>query len=58
MSMAAKKKSMHRNGFQKDEFVVYPTHGVGRIVGIEEQEIAGYKLELFIINFEKDKMTL
>jgi len=56
--MAAKKKSTHRNGFQKDEFVVYPTHGVGRIVGIEEQEIAGYKLELFIINFEKDKMTL
>ena len=56
--MAAKKKLMYRNGFQKDEFVVYPTHGVGRIVGIEEQEIAGYRLELFIINFEKDKMTL
>ncbi|WP_088348340.1 MULTISPECIES: CarD family transcriptional regulator [Rhodomicrobium] len=56
--MAAKKKSTHRNGFRKDEYIVYPTHGVGRIVGIEEQEIAGYKLELFIINFEKDKMTL
>lgn len=56
--MAAKKKSTHRNGFGKDEYIVYPTHGVGRIVGIEEQEIAGYKLELFIINFEKDKMTL
>jgi CarD family transcriptional regulator len=56
--MAAKKKSNQRNGFQKDEYVVYPTHGVGRIVGIEEQEIAGYRLELFIINFEKDKMTL
>jgi CarD family transcriptional regulator len=38
--------------------VVYPTHGVGRIVAIEEQEIAGCKLELFVINFEKDKMTL
>jgi CarD family transcriptional regulator len=57
-SMAAKKKSNQRNGFQKDEYVVYPTHGVGRIVGIEEQEIAGCKLELFVINFEKDKMTL
>jgi CarD family transcriptional regulator len=56
--MAAKKKSNQRNGFQKDEYVVYPTHGVGRIVGIEEQEIAGCKLELFVINFEKDKMTL
>jgi CarD family transcriptional regulator len=56
--MAAKKKSNQRNGFQKDEYVVYPTHGVGRIVGIEEQEIAGCTLELFVINFEKDKMTL
>lgn len=57
--MAAKKKSTQRNGFRKDEYIVYPTHGVGRIVGIEEQEIAGCgKLELFVINFEKDKMTL
>ena len=36
----------------------HPAHGVGRIVSIEEQEIAGAKLELFVINFEKDKMTL
>ena len=56
--MAAKKKSTHRNGFRNDEHIVYPTHGVGRIVGIEEQEIAGCRLELFVINFEKDKMTL
>lgn len=56
--MAAKKRSTQRNGFRKDEFIVYPTHGVGRITGIEEQEIAGCKLELFVINFEKDKMTL
>ncbi|MEJ2118186.1 MAG: CarD family transcriptional regulator, partial [Alphaproteobacteria bacterium] len=56
--MAAKKKSQQSNGFQKDEYVVYPTHGVGRIIAIEEQEIAGCKLELFVINFEKDKMTL
>lgn len=56
--MAAKKKSTQRNGFRKDEYIVYPTHGVGRIVGLEEQEIAGSKLELFVINFEKDKMTL
>jgi CarD family transcriptional regulator len=31
---------------------------VGKIVSIEEQEIAGFKLELFVIHFEKDKMTL
>ena len=38
--------------------MVYPAHGVGQILAIEEQEIAGAKLELFVINFMKDKMTL
>ena len=38
--------------------MVYPAHGVGQILSIEEQEIAGAKLELFVINFIKDKMTL
>ena len=44
--------------FRPNDFVVYPAHGVGRIVSIEEQEIAGMRLELFVISFEKDKMTL
>ncbi len=44
--------------FRPDEYVVYPAHGVGQIVSIEEQEIAGITLELFVISFEKDKMTL
>ena len=52
------KKATQRQGFKTNEFIVYPAHGVGQIVGIEEQEVAGYKLELFIINFVKDKMTL
>ena len=57
--MAAQKKSVsQRHGFKTNEFVVYPAHGVGRIVGIEEQEIAGMSLELFVINFEKEKPTL
>jgi CarD family transcriptional regulator len=47
-----------RHGFKTNEYIVYPAHGVGRIVGIEEQEIAGMSLELFVITFEKDKMTL
>ena len=50
--------SQRRFGFETNQYVVYPTHGVGRIVAIEEQEIAGCKLELFVISFEKDKMTL
>ncbi|MEO0665815.1 MAG: CarD family transcriptional regulator [Pseudomonadota bacterium] len=44
--------------FSPNEFVVYPAHGVGKIVSIEEQEVAGISLELFVISFEKDKMTL
>jgi CarD family transcriptional regulator len=40
------------------DHVVYPTHGVGRITGVESQEIAGQKLRLFVIEFEKDRMTL
>ena len=44
--------------FRPDDFVVYPAHGVGKIMSIEEQEIAGIRLELFVISFEKDKLTL
>ncbi|MDA1238036.1 MAG: CarD family transcriptional regulator [Proteobacteria bacterium] len=47
-----------KQDFSPDEFVVYPAHGVGKIVKIETQEVAGTELELFIISFEKDKMTL
>jgi CarD family transcriptional regulator len=50
------KPSKHE--FKNNDHVVYPTHGVGRIMKIEEQEVAGTKLELFVITFEKDKMTL
>jgi CarD family transcriptional regulator len=53
-----KKPLTQRQGFKTNEFVVYPAHGVGQILAIEEQEIAGAKLELFVINFIKDKMTL
>ena len=54
----ALKKATQRQGFKTNEFIVYPAHGVGQITSIEEQEVAGYKLELFVINFVKDKMTL
>jgi CarD family transcriptional regulator, regulator of rRNA transcription len=52
------KKTTQRQGFKVQEFIVYPAHGVGQIVAIEEQEVAGARLELFVINFVKDKMTL
>ena len=52
------KPASQRQGFKLNEFVVYPAHGVGQIVAIEEQEVAGFRLELFVISFIKDKMTL
>lgn len=57
-SMAAQKKMDRNLKFKTNEFVVYPAHGVGRIVDIEEQEIAGAKLELYVIDFDKEKMRL
>lgn len=47
-----------KSGFKTNEFIVYPAHGVGQIMAIEEQEVAGFKLELYVISFVKDKMTL
>jgi CarD family transcriptional regulator len=52
------KKAAQRQGFKTGEAIVYPAHGVGRITAIEEQEIAGFKLELFVVAFDKDKMVL
>jgi CarD family transcriptional regulator len=54
----ALKTAGQRQGFRLNEFVVYPAHGVGQIVAIEEQEVAGFRLELFVISFSKDKLTL
>ena len=44
--------------FTPGDFVVYPTHGVGKVISVEEDEIAGHKLELFVISFDRDRMTL
>ncbi|HUA51891.1 MAG TPA: CarD family transcriptional regulator [Candidatus Sulfotelmatobacter sp.] len=46
------------NDFLTGDFVVYPSHGVGKITSLETQQIAGYDLKVFVISFEKDRMTL
>ncbi len=51
-------KSKRASEFHPNDFVVYPAHGVGQIVSIDEQEVAGLRIEMFVISFEKDKMTL
>ena len=57
---AAAKDVVRRSalGFRVNEHIVYPAHGVGLIVEISAQEIAGMNLELFVINFEREKMVL
>lgn len=44
--------------FKVNDHVVYPAHGVGRIVGIEKQMIAGIANELFVLDFEQEKLKL
>ncbi len=44
--------------FAPKDYVVYPTHGVGKITSIEKEEISGVKLELFVIYFRQERMTL
>lgn len=40
------------------DYIVYPSHGVGRITGIEQQSIAGIELEMFVVSFENEKLIL
>src|SRR3546814_1814428 len=44
--------------FDIGDYVVYPKHGVGRVVELQSSEIAGTKLELYVLRFEKERMTL
>ena len=46
------------HGFDVGDYVVYPKHGVGRVMELQSQEIAGMALELYVLRFEKEKMTL
>lgn len=52
------KKLTSRPSFNSGEFVVYPAHGVGKVADISTQKVGGLDLELIVVNFDKDKMTL
>ena len=58
MKTDTKRKSLKNLEFNAGDYVVYPTHGVGQVTGVEERELAGQDLQLFIINFEKERMIL
>ncbi|NBP72101.1 MAG: CarD family transcriptional regulator [Alphaproteobacteria bacterium] len=54
----AAKSASKKLPFAKGDYVVYPTHGVGKVTGIEKREVAGFNLQLFVILFDSEKMTL
>jgi len=56
--VAAAPAAPRKLAFKIGELVVYPAHGVGKITAVEEQEIAGSKLELYIVDFEREKLRL
>ncbi len=53
-----KKSAASKSAFKPLEHVVYPAHGVGQVQAIEKTEFAGHPLELIVVTFAKDKMTL
>ena len=64
--MATKKKDAGKTAakkskkklFRSGQFIVYPAHGVGKVTGIEQEVIAGFDIETYVVHFEQDKMTL
>ncbi|TGY90129.1 CarD family transcriptional regulator [Marinicauda algicola] len=44
--------------FKKGDYIVYPAHGVGRVIGVEKETVAGFDIEVYVVSFEQDKMTL
>ena len=44
--------------FAVGDYVVYPKHGLGRVIELQESEIAGASLQLYVLRFEKEKMTV
>ena len=55
---ASQAKPRDGDPFRAGDFVVYPTHGVGKIDKIGAEEIGGHRLELITISFEENQMTL
>ena len=58
MAKASTKAKSKKLAFSVGDFVVYPTHGVGEVIDIVTEEIAGFELQLFVISFTSEKMTL
>ncbi len=53
-----RKKKIKNVSFKVGEFIVYPAHGVGKVTSIDQEVIAGFDIEVYVVLFEQDKMTL
>ena len=51
-------KKSKKKLFKAGQYIVYPAHGVGKVTGIEQDVIAGFDIETYVVHFEQDKMTL
>jgi CarD family transcriptional regulator len=59
LKKSVEKKTLNKKEeFLPEQYVVYPSHGIGQILEIEKKEIAGQMLTMYVIEFEKEKMTL
>ena len=56
--VAEKKVKSKKEQFLPEQYVIYPSHGIGQILEIEKKEIAGQMLKMYVIEFEKEKMIL
>ena len=54
----SKKTANDNRTFKKGDHIVYPAHGVGRVTGVEKESVAGFDIEVYVVAFEQDKMTL
>ena len=50
--------SIAKAPFAPGDFVVYPGHGVGQVTDIETKKAGGHVLELIVISFAENRMTL
>ena len=48
----------HKLSFKKDEYIVYPSHGVGLVTNTEKQTVEGRSYKFLVIRFDQEKMTL
>jgi len=55
---STKRKPSKVQVFKPNQFIVYPAHGVGQVTGIEQEVIAGFDIEVYVVKFDQDKMTL